>query len=61
MGVNVLPSEIAVTFVPQKFEGDSDTMTDEKTKALLEGLGAALAHMLKRTQGEIEMVSDTSS
>lgn len=61
MGVNVLPSEIAVTFVAQKFEGDSDTMTDEKTKALLEGLGAALAHMLKRTQGEIEMVSDTSS
>ncbi len=61
MGVNVLPSEIAVTFVAEKFEGDSDTMTDEKTKALLEGLGAALAHMLKRTQGEIEMVSDTSS
>ena len=61
MGVNVLPSEIAVTFVAQKFEGDSDTMTDEKTKALLEGLGAALAHMLKRMQGEIEMVSDTSS
>jgi NAD(P)H-dependent FMN reductase len=60
MGVNVLPSEIAVTFVAQKFAGESDTITDEKTKALLEDLGAALAHMLKRMHGEIEMVSDTS-
>lgn len=43
MGVHVLPMEIAVGFVMQKFEGDSGEMTDEKTKGLLESLGAALA------------------
>jgi NAD(P)H-dependent FMN reductase len=41
MNVKVLPQEIAVTFAHQKFEGD--TMTDEKTKKVLEDLGAALA------------------
>src|SRR3954463_2021794 len=46
MGVTVLPSEIAVTFVAEKFEVDSWEMKDEKTKALLEGLGAALTDML---------------
>ena len=47
MGVNVLPSEIAVTFVGQKFDGDSPEMTDEKTKGLLEKLGASLVNVLK--------------
>ena len=47
MGVNVLPSEIAVTFVGQKFDGDSREMTDEKTKGLLEKLGASLVNVLK--------------
>lgn len=61
MGVNVLPSEIAVTFAAQKFEGDGNEMTDEKTKALLEALGAALTYMLKKMRGEVKFVSDTSS
>lgn len=47
MRVNVLPVEIAVTFVGQKFDGDSAEMTDEKTKGLLEGLGASLVAALK--------------
>jgi len=46
MGINVLPMEIAVPFVPAKFDGDSVEMTDEKTKSSLEKLGAALAQSL---------------
>jgi len=61
MGVNVLPSEIAVTFVAEKFEGDSWEMKDEKTKALLEGLGAALTDMLIKVHGKVKFVSDTSA
>jgi hypothetical protein len=57
----VLPSEIAVTFVGQKFDGEGTEMTDDKTRALLEGLGAALVHMLNKTRGQIEVVSDTAS
>ncbi|MET0752324.1 MAG: NAD(P)H-dependent oxidoreductase [Pyrinomonadaceae bacterium] len=52
MFVNVLPVEIAVTFVAGKFEGDDVEMTDEKTKKILEDLGAQLAGMLKKTHGE---------
>jgi NAD(P)H-dependent FMN reductase len=61
MGVNVLPSEIAVSFVGQKFEGDGSDMTDAKMKTLLEELGAALVDMTQRIQGKFEFVSDTSS
>ncbi|HEY0428672.1 MAG TPA: NADPH-dependent FMN reductase [Pyrinomonadaceae bacterium] len=56
MLVNVLPSEIAVSFVASKFEGDAEEMTDEKTRNILEDLGASLADMLKKTHGEIEVV-----
>jgi len=42
--VHVLPLEIAVTFAHEKFDGD--TMTDEKTKKLLEHLGASVAGMI---------------
>ena len=44
--VNVLPQEIAVTFADQKFDGD--TMTDEKTKKLLEDIGASVANTIKK-------------
>lgn len=47
MGVYVLPMEIAVGFVGQKFEGDSGEMTDEKTTSLLENLGVSLTNVLK--------------
>ena len=61
LGINVLPSEIAVSFVGKLFEGDSEKMIDEKMKNLLEDLGTALADMVKKTHGDIEVVSDTSS
>lgn len=46
MGVHVLPSEVAVTFVGQKFEGDGSEMTDEKMVSILKGLGANLVQAL---------------
>lgn len=54
MLVNVLPMEIAVAKVGEMFEGDSDEMTDEKTKGLLEDLAKTVAELLKKTHGEIE-------
>ena len=56
MLVNVLPSEIAVANVGKMFDGDSETMTDEKMKKILEDLGASLVDMLGKTHGEIEVV-----
>lgn len=47
MGVTVLPTEIAVTFVATKFDGDGVDMTEEKTRKLLESLGRSLAEALK--------------
>lgn len=61
LGVNVLPSEIAVTFAGDKFDGDGTGITDEKMKHILEKLGAELVAMLKKTHGDIGFVSDTSS
>ena len=61
LGVNVLPSEIAVTFAADKFEGDGSEMTDEKMKHILESLGADLVAMLKKTHGDVGFVSDTSA
>jgi chromate reductase, NAD(P)H dehydrogenase (quinone) len=55
MFVNTLPTEIAVSFVGQKFEGDGDEMQDEKMKELLENLGESLVDMLRKTHGEIEV------
>jgi chromate reductase, NAD(P)H dehydrogenase (quinone) len=48
MFVTVLPVEIAVSFVGQKFEGDSDVMTDEKMKKVLMDHGASLIETIKR-------------
>jgi len=61
MGVNVLPSEIAVPFVAQKFDGDGDEMTDAATRKLLEDLGSALTDMLIRVHGKVRFVTDTSA
>lgn len=46
LGLHVLPSEVAVTFVHQKFEGHGPEITDEKTRELLKGLGAQLTKAL---------------
>jgi NAD(P)H-dependent FMN reductase len=53
MFVSVLPVEIAVTFVQDKFDGDGAEMTDEKTKRVLEDLGASLVKMLEKMRGEV--------
>lgn len=47
-GVTVLPTEIAVTFVSQRFDGDNSEINDEKTRSLLENLGGSLVGVLKR-------------
>ncbi len=47
MGVWVLPAEVAVTFVGQKFDGDGAEMTDEKMKSILTGHGANLVKAIK--------------
>lgn len=58
MQVSVLPTEIAVTFVKDKFEGESEEMQDEKMKGILENLGASLAAMLEKLRaGEARTAS----
>jgi chromate reductase, NAD(P)H dehydrogenase (quinone) len=47
MGIAVLASEIAVTFVADKFDGDGGEMTDDKMRALLKNQGTLLAEALK--------------
>ncbi|HEX8368433.1 MAG TPA: NAD(P)H-dependent oxidoreductase [Pyrinomonadaceae bacterium] len=59
--VNTLPTEIAVSFVGSKFDGDSDEMTDERTEAMLEDLGAALSDMLRKTHGEVAVAESETS
>lgn len=61
LGVNVLPSEIAVSKVNGMFDGDGDEMTNEMMKNLLENLGASLVDTLQKLRGEIELVTDTRS
>ncbi|MEP6900554.1 MAG: NAD(P)H-dependent oxidoreductase [Actinomycetota bacterium] len=61
LGVNVLPSEIAVSKVHEMFDGNSEAMTNETMKNLLENLGASLVDTLQKLHGEIEVVTDTSS
>lgn len=61
MLVNVLPMEIAVTFVKDKFDGNSEEMLDEKMKEILQNLGASLVEMLRKTHGEVKAVSTKQS
>jgi hypothetical protein len=58
VGVNVLSSEIAVSFVGDKFDGDGEKMTDEKMKELLEQLGVSLVDMLKKLHSEEEILQN---
>jgi NAD(P)H-dependent FMN reductase len=57
LGVNVLPSEIAVGKVHEMFDGNGDEMTNEKMRETLEKLGASLAGMLEKTHGELKVVA----
>jgi len=60
VGVNVLTSEIAVSFVSDKFAGESEEMTDAKMKESLEKLGASLVETLKKMRSEPEFRLATS-
>ena len=61
LGVNVLPSEIAVSKVGEMFDGDDSTMTNETMKNLLENLGASLVDTMRKLHGEIEDITNTQS
>ncbi|HEY0459962.1 MAG TPA: NAD(P)H-dependent oxidoreductase [Pyrinomonadaceae bacterium] len=59
LGVNVLPSEIAVGKVQEMFDGNDAEMTNETMRKLLEALGASLVDTMRKLHGEIEVVTDT--
>lgn len=61
LGVNVLPSEIAVGKVHEMFDPDGAEMTNEAMKKLLENLGASLVDTLHKLHGEIGLVTCTRS
>lgn len=47
LGLTVLQSEIAVSFVSQKFDGDDAEMTDEKMHSILKAQGRKLVEAMK--------------
>jgi NAD(P)H-dependent FMN reductase len=49
VSVHVLPSEVAVPFVGDRFDGDGMEMVDAQMKETLENLSAALVAMLRKT------------
>ncbi len=59
--VNTLPSEIAVAKVGGIFDGDTDEITNDNVRAILEDLGKSLADMLRKTHGEVEVVESAAS
>jgi NAD(P)H-dependent FMN reductase len=61
LGVNVLPSEIAVGKVHEMFDGEGDAMTNDTMKYLLENMGASLVDTLRKLHGEIGLVTCTRS
>lgn len=61
LGVNVLPSEIAVAKVHEMFDGNGDAMTNDTMKYLLENMGASLVDTLRKLHGEIGLVTCTRS
>ena len=61
VNVHVLPSEVAVPFVGDRFDGEGLEMVDEQMKKSLENLGAALVDMLRKVHsrpdnGKMEMM-----
>jgi chromate reductase, NAD(P)H dehydrogenase (quinone) len=52
VGVLVMPAEVSVPFVGDKFDGDDEQMKDERTRQALESLGASLVEILKKSRGE---------
>lgn len=59
--VNTLPSEIAIAKVGSVFEGDSDQITNDNVRGILEDLGKSLVDMLGKTHGAVEVVESAAS
>ncbi len=59
--VNVLPSEIAVGKVGGIFDGDTDHITNDSVRGILEDLGKSLTDMLRKTHGEVEVVESAAT
>ncbi len=59
--VHVLPSEVAVPFVGDKFDGNGAEMVDDQMKKSLENLGTSVVEMLRKTRYESSFVPDNHS
>ena len=59
--VHTLPTEIAVAKVGGVFDGDTDQITNENVRVILEDLGKSLADILRKTHGEVEAAASAAS
>ena len=59
--VHTLPTEIAVAKVGGVFDNDTDEITNDNVRIILEDLGKSLADMLRKTHGEVEAVASAAS
>ena len=57
--VHVLPNEVAVTFVDEKFDGDSARMIEARTKQALEELGQSLVERVEKSRPKAAVSSHT--
>jgi NAD(P)H-dependent FMN reductase len=58
VSVHVLPSEVAVPFAADRFDGQGMEILDEQMKETLESLGASLVAILRKFYCRSEVVSD---
>lgn len=56
--VHVLPTEVAITFVEERFNGDSLNMIDQEMKQTLENLGQTLVERVKLTLYKPESIHE---
>jgi len=61
IGVYVLPMEIAIPFVAEKFSGEGEEMSDDRTRGILEDLGASLVRAVRKNRFEPELALGTRS
>jgi chromate reductase len=52
--VHVLPTEVAVTFAEERFDGDNPDMIDQEMRQTLENLGESLVEMIWRTFAQLD-------
>lgn len=59
--VNTLPSEIAIAKVGGIFDGDTNEITNDSVRAILEDLGKSVVDMLIKTHGNVEVVESSAT